>query len=240
MLLTVDYPSSHREQKVPVLDLKVFTEGDQIHHEFYEKPCAAKQVIPYKSAHSRKMKMAVLVEEGLRSSGYPETVRHDVIKTSFQRWDKMCEEEACTQARDWKSQKRRMEKERKASCEHKGLENQVSAPLILEPTGGSLTKGLKDVCAKFEQLTGMMVAVLERAGNSIKHITKSEPLQKKGCGREDCFSCSTEGEKCEKNGAGYRIRCKTCLRAGRSAEYIGETGRNSYTRGLEHLAALRL
>ena len=69
---------------------------------------------------------------------------------------------------------------------------------------------------------------------------KSEPLQRKCCGREECFSCSTEGGKCETNGAGYRIRCLTCLRAGKSAEYVGETGRNSYTWGLEHMAALRL
>ena len=63
--------------------------------------------------------MAVLVEEGLRRlrntsrgldwersrvvmekwsqklrrSGYPKTMRHQVIKTSLQKWDKLCEEE---------------------------------------------------------------------------------------------------------------------------------------------------
>ena len=63
---TVDCPSSHQEEKVPVLDLKVYSKDDQILHEFYEKPCASKMVIPYQSAHSRKMKMAVLVEEGVR------------------------------------------------------------------------------------------------------------------------------------------------------------------------------
>ena len=39
----------------------------------------------------------------------------------------------------------------------------------------------------------MRVAVVERAGSSIKHLAKSKPLQMKGCDREDCFSCSTEG-----------------------------------------------
>ena len=88
-------------------------------HEFYEKPCAAKMVIPFKSAHSRKMKMSVLVEEGLRRlrnnsrglewersrsvmkqlaqklrrSGYPETIIHEVIKSACEKYDKMCEEE---------------------------------------------------------------------------------------------------------------------------------------------------
>ena len=63
---TIDFPSSHQEEMVPVLDLKVGTKQNQILHEFYEKPCASKMVIPYSSAHSRKMKMAVLVEEGVR------------------------------------------------------------------------------------------------------------------------------------------------------------------------------
>ena len=63
---TVDYPSNYQSEKVPVLDLQVYARNDHIFHEFYEKPCASKMAIPYKSAHSRKMKMAVLVEEGLR------------------------------------------------------------------------------------------------------------------------------------------------------------------------------
>ena len=67
-------------------------------------------MIPYTSAHSRKMKLAVLVEEGLRRlrnhtrglewersrkvmedwsrklrrSGYPATMRHEVIKAALQ------------------------------------------------------------------------------------------------------------------------------------------------------------
>ena len=39
---------------------------------------------------------------------------------------------------------------------------------------------------------------------------------------------------------GYRIECLTCQRAGKSAIYEGETSRNAYTRGIEHLDALRL
>ena len=61
---TVDCPSKYLDGKVPVLDLQVYTRNNQIYHEFYEKPCASKMVIPYKSAHSRRMKMTVLVEEG--------------------------------------------------------------------------------------------------------------------------------------------------------------------------------
>ena len=75
----------------------------------------------------------------------------------------------------------------------------------------------------------MRVAVQEKAGNSIKHIAKAEPLRSVGCDREDCFVCTTgEGGKCQKNGSGYRIQCLTCQRDGVSTLYEGETARNAY------------
>ena len=63
---TVDCPSLNTDGRVPILDLGVSVEDGKVVHDHYEKPCASKFVIPYSSAHSRKMKMAVLVEKGLR------------------------------------------------------------------------------------------------------------------------------------------------------------------------------
>ena len=71
-----------------------------------------------------------------------------------------------------------------------------------------MTSDLKEVCRKFENLTNMKVVVQERAGASVKHETKAEPLRRKSCQREECFACTTSGNgRCEKNGAGYRIEC---------------------------------
>ena len=72
-----------------------------------------------------------------------------------------------------------------------------------------MTQELREVCRKFELVTGMRVAVQERAGDSVKQVAKAEPLRSKGCGREECFPCSTGGGMCEKNGAGYKIVCLT-------------------------------
>ena len=92
---------------------------NQLVHEFFEKACAAKLVFPSSSAHRRRMKMAVLVEEGLRRlrnyshrldwdksrleiekwsqklrrSGYSATVQHEGIKAACEKWDRMCEDE---------------------------------------------------------------------------------------------------------------------------------------------------
>ena len=83
---------------------------------------------------------------------------------------------------------------------------------------------------------GMDVRVIERAGKSVKSDAKSEPLRSKNCGRDDCMCCSTGNEGgCETNSVGYKIECQGCL----NAEYDGETGRNGYSRGLEHLEAIR-
>ena len=53
---TVDFPSLNQDGRVPILDLGVSVENGQLVHDFYEKPCSSKFVIPHTSAHSKKMK----------------------------------------------------------------------------------------------------------------------------------------------------------------------------------------
>ena len=129
----------------------------------------------------------------------------------------------------------------KSQTWHRKERGQVSAPLIIDPTAGGLTADFKEVCTKFEKVTGMRVAVQERAGNALKHLAKSEPLKKRGCERADCFICTSGGAgNCEKNGSGYLVTCETCLRAGKLSCYCGETGANCYVRGKQHKSGLRL
>ena len=64
---TTDCPSNNQSGKVSVLDLQLYVGEDAlVKHEFYEKPCANKFVLPAQSAHTKKKRMPVLVEEGLR------------------------------------------------------------------------------------------------------------------------------------------------------------------------------
>ena len=108
-------------------------------------------------------------------------MRHEVIKTACEKWEKMCDDEdsgvrPIFRPRGWREKKRRLQKERMATNWHQRDSKQASAPLILDPTAGSLTRDARDVCAKFEQVSGMRVSVVERAGQAIKHLVKSEPL----------------------------------------------------------------
>ena len=160
----------------------------------------------------------------LRRSGYPSTMRHQVIKSSFERYERMClEEDSGVQpihrSRTWKMTERRREKELKKTTWHKRGENQVSAPLFLDPTSGTMTKQMKEICRKFEEVTGWRVPVIERAGNSVRSIAKADPLKAKGCKMADCFLCSSGGGNCERNG--YRIICKTCQLDGINSVYEG-------------------
>ena len=76
--LEVDYPSKHRDQKLPILDLKVWLETREkeiesqvvdvsvIMYEFYSKEMASKPVINARSALSWSTKRTVLTQEVLR------------------------------------------------------------------------------------------------------------------------------------------------------------------------------
>ena len=72
---------------------------------------------------------------------------------------KMCEDEVngmrpIHRPREWKEKEGRLEKGAKVTNWHKSKPDQVPAPLIFDPTAGSLRKDAKDVCRKFEQVWG--------------------------------------------------------------------------------------
>ena len=146
----------------------------------------------------------------LRRSGYSATIRHQVVKEAILKYEKMCavEDEGgrpVHRAREWQQAGRRLDKETKTANWHKQNPNQIFVPLILDPTSGNLTKQLKEACSQFQKTSGISVTVRERAGESVRSDSKSEPLREKGCHRVDCLCCSRgKPGMCEKNSVGYR------------------------------------
>ena len=56
-----------------------------------------------------------------------------------------------------------------------------------------------------------------------------------------CLVCSGgEKRQCENNSSGYRIICRRCENYSRKVIYEGESGKNPYSRGLEHQDGLGL
>ena len=65
--LETDYPDKYPDQKVPILDIKVWvTEESRIMHEFYSKPVSSKAVVDARSAMPLKNRRTVLTQNILR------------------------------------------------------------------------------------------------------------------------------------------------------------------------------
>ena len=58
------------------------------------------------------------------------------------------------------------------------------------------------------------------------------------CGRPKCFPCRSKEGTCHKQGIVYEIECSHCKAEGKKVQYIGESARNGYGSGAEHMANL--
>ena len=73
-------------------------------------------------------------------------------------------------------------------------------------------------------------------------LVSSNPWGDMKCGREYCFVCKSEKggiKDCMKEGVLYSIRCEDCKKKNVVSEYWGETGRDCFSRGGEHLKGCR-
>ena len=105
-----------------------------------------------------------------------------------------------------------------------------------------MIKQMEAECSKFKMLHGIRVQVRHKTGQTVRTDAKTEPLRKTGCDRDDCLPCQSPSNRkgdCEKNSVNYQITCETCPKDGKSTTYKGETGRNVFTRGIEHQQGLR-
>ena len=103
-----------------------------------------------------------------------------------------------------------------------------------------ISNRMKETCTQVKEEYNMDIKVCERGGTKVGSLVKSDPLKPSVCGRGDCFPCAEEGGgDCSKSCAAYRMECLECPKNKLSAVYHGETGRNGYSRGLEHFAGLK-
>ena len=138
---------------------------------------------------------------------------------------------------NWNIVERRKEKtKKKRNWSSKGG---YIAPIIIPATpNGELASMLQKVVDE-ECDKKLRFKVIEKGGAKIKRkLQISNPLETPGCTDEKCLACKQErgkGGKCRKSNVNYKVSCKICPQDGKSV-YIGETSRNLYTRGKEHLA----
>ena len=257
--LEVDYPSKHNDNKMPILDLKVWVENNKVKHEFYQKSVSSKSMIHQRAAMPLDKKRTIITQEILRVmtrcspelewekvvphldytmkrlqySGYNKRFRCEVLKSAINAYKTIRDKDKSgTQplyrTRSWKKEEREKEKKKKKTgWFRKGGKKSV---IFVPTTQGSKLKKLYENTIKENKVD---IKVVERSGTTLKNkIQKSDPLGKgKKCkNSEECLICMNGGKTCRKEGITYEIQCEEC-----GDKYIGESARNGYTRGREHL-----
>ena len=105
--------------------------------------------------------------------------------------------------------------------------------------GSQLAKDIKDIEAANRQGRKTRIKIVELTGKTVRNsIAKNYPWRFEGCGSDECFHCTTNEDptiSCRTPGVGYTITCTICGVGGVLAQYQGESGRNMFSRGKDHI-----
>ena len=184
----------------------------------------------------------------LKRSGYAERFRHEVISDALRGYQKKLQIEAeggrpVDRPRDYQEvERRRMrteKRERYYRKEKRGSKVREGV-IIIPPTPSSiLAKEMKKICEEELRGSNISLSVQERGGRRLAQelgLTVPGRSQKLNCQRFNCFPCKTGNEGiCRKTGAGYQIDCIVCGEETVTNKYAGETGKNLYNRGENHV-----
>ena len=87
------------------------------------------------------------------------------------------------------------------------------------------------------------IRIVEISGQTVRNtLARNYPWKAQPCNSDECFLCTTTPDSklsCRRPGVGYRIVCTLCGSAGIVSQYQGESGRNLFTSGKEHLKEFR-
>ena len=130
----------------------------------------------------------------------------------------------------------------------RGMSNRETEAIVFVPCtkGEKIHEAIQEVEDDHIKKTNKKrIRVVERGGTKLKDLLcQTDPWANMKCEREDCFPCASKDEKshgvnCMKENITYTIKCKKCKEKEIVAEYWGESARNGYKRGSEHLTGLR-
>ena len=186
----------------------------------------------------------------LKNSGYDERFRLEILKSSINGYEKIVEDhqngvKPMYRSREWKEKNKwNAKKSSKKENWWKGKEVIKNKSVIFVPAtpGRELAKIFKEIEKEQRNQNENMMnfQIIEQTGVSLERMfQKSNPFKETDCGKQDCVVCDGKGVKCRDEGVGYRGVCKECSKSNMRSEYLGETGKNAYTRGKQHMGGLR-
>ena len=269
--MEADMPSKNVDGKLPILDMKVWTNEDgDIMFQHYEKSMSSRAILHANSAHPSACKRSVHVQEIVRrlmnssptldwkkevapvlteymqrmkDAGYSEGYRKRILQQALSIYDSKIREEREGQRpvyrpKSWQKEER---KKKKRESKHEwATKGGCIAPIFVPASpGGELARRMKEVTKEEGEKKGKIrFKIVEMGGNTLKReLQRSNPLATPGCSKVDCMGCRKqrgEGGQCMRNNINYEIECQLC-KSTTPTIYIGETSRNLYTRGGEHL-----
>ena len=177
----------------------------------------------------------------MQTAGYDQKYKKNTLVNALRIFDKMVLEDS-QGVRPLHRPKKWQEKERSDSKRKKknswSTKGGCIAPIFVPATpNGELAKEMKAL-ADVEAIPGMKFKIIESGGRTVKQeVQRSNPTATPGCDHGDCLACVDgrgKGGNCQKSNVQYEMECLLCP-PGEGAAYIGETSRNLYTRGKEHL-----
>ena len=174
----------------------------------------------------------------LRLSGYNQDYRYQIIKSGVEGFEKM--KDVASQGgrpinspRTWEEDLRQKKKYFKKKTWFK--KGGFDVPLFVPHTPrGELAKRMRRKEGENNQGRKIRFRIVEKGGITLEQkLRRSNPWSKENCGRIRCFPCKSEGGgNCYRESVTYTIFCEEC--GIEVAAYIGETGRNGFSRGCEH------
>ena len=245
--VTGDIPTNYGDNKLPILDLKVWIGEIQpgVHKvitSHYMKDVSTRAVIDNRSAHPIQMKRNVMANEILRIlrncnehcpwEEVAEHISYFMKRLQFSGYDQQFRHEVVKIA--LKRQKAKTEDKDDQSQIKKSKQkwfqkkNEADAVMFVQATKDEQLK--KDIqrCADKNK---MKLKVIEKVDNNVrKEIQRSNPFKGENCGRDSCKICELEsGVNCRARGCIYEMHCKECER-----RYRGQTGNSADERISQH------
>ena len=262
--IEVDYPSNHRDQKLPILDLKVWLEEidnkHYIRHEYYHKEISSKAVVNARSAISWKNKRAILVQQTIRImkncsrdlpwakvcqhlnemmkrlqfSGYDKKFRYEVITSAMKAYQIMKEKDRTGERPLYRKKSWRRSERRKEKSNRKRNWFRKGGYESVIFVPCTPEAELMKKLRENIGKTNMKIKVIESSGTKLKDILRTSDPRKE--------------KKC------HRVDCPVCNTEGKGDckaldvnykvacpcgdEYNGTTTRSAYNRGTEHFEKL--
>ena len=212
-----DTPSKHDDHKLPILDLKVWIEDEQLMYEFYQKPMTNPLLIMSKSAMPQKIKRTTLSQMALRvllntkpeledrrtellskfsgrmrASGYGARFRQEIIASAMSAFDKLKKDKEdgkrpINRPRSFQAKERRS---RKCSTKTEWFKkgNYTTVMFVPYTPGSRLAKILRDIEKRGADERDWRIKIVERSGQKLRSQLVKDPWAGP-CSRPNCLQC---------------------------------------------------